>query len=119
MKQKSDTFGKFKTWKTLIENQMDKKIKILRTDNGLEFCNTDFEKLCMDDGILRHKTVPHTPQQNGITERMNRTILDKVRCMMFSSGVRKVLWGEVVMTAVYIINRTPTSALDGRTPYEV
>jgi transposase InsO family protein len=119
LKQKSDTFEKFKNWKTLIENQMDKKIKVLRTDNGLEFCNTEFDQLCRDDGILRHKTVPYTPQQNGVAERMNRTILDKVRCMMISSGVPKVLWGEAVMTAVYIVNRTPSSVLDGKTPEEV
>lgn len=61
MKQKSDTFEKFKNWITLVENQMDKKIEVLRTDNILEFCNSEFDQLCRDDGILMHKTVPYTP----------------------------------------------------------
>lgn len=64
-------------------------MKRLRTDNGLEFCSNDFEEFCKKHGIVRHKTVRHTPQQNGITERMNRTLIEKVRCMLFSSNMSK------------------------------
>lgn len=71
---------------------MSTKIKILRTDNGLKFCNSEFVKFCEQNGILRYKTVPYTPQQNEVIERMNRTLLDKVRCMMVGSGDPKVLW---------------------------
>jgi transposase InsO family protein len=66
-----------------MENQTGRKIKKLRTDNVLEFCNSEFYSLCADHGIARHKTVLGTPQQNGFAERMNHTILERVRCMLF------------------------------------
>lgn len=77
----------------------------------MKFCNLDFDQLCKKDGILRHKTVSYTPQQNGVAKRINMTILDKVRCMVISSGVPKVLWGEAIMTTTYVVNMTPSSAL--------
>lgn len=119
LKSKSDTFGMFKNWKTLIENQTDKNIKVLRTDNGLEFCNFEFDGLCKLSGILRHRTVAHTPQQNGLAERMNRIILEKVRCMLLSSGLPKIFWGKAVKTASYLINRSPSSAIHFKTPEEM
>lgn len=70
-------------------------------------------------GILRHLTVPGTPQQNGLTKRFNRTILDKVRCMLSNAKIPKVFWEETVNTAKYIINRSPSSALDFKTPQEI
>ena len=73
----------------MIENQSGKRIKKLRTDNGLEFLSGEFEAFCKSEGITRHYTVPGTPQQNGVAERMNRTILEKVRCMLSSSGLSK------------------------------
>ena len=60
---------------------------MLRTDNGLEFCSDEFNKYCEQNGIKRHMIVRYTPQQNGTTERMNRTILNKMRCMLVSSGL--------------------------------
>ena len=63
---------------------------MLRTDNGLEFCNEEFEMFCKNQGILRHKTVRNAPQQNGLVERMNRTLLNRVRCMLYSSGLSKL-----------------------------
>ncbi|GJU90611.1 retrovirus-related pol polyprotein from transposon TNT 1-94, partial [Tanacetum coccineum] len=76
---KFEAFGKFKEWKQLVENQTGRTVKKLRTDNGLEFCNREFEQLCIENGIARHLTITGTPQQNGIAERMNRTLMDKVR----------------------------------------
>ena len=61
----------------------------------------------------------NTPQQNGLAERMNRTLLDRVRCMLYSSGLSKHFWGEVVMTACYLVNRTPSSAMNFKTPKEL
>ncbi|KAG8493558.1 hypothetical protein CXB51_011740 [Gossypium anomalum] len=77
LKQKSDVFSAFKSWKIMIEKQTGKQIKYLRTDNGLEFCSDEFNKLCKSEGIMRYLTVRHTPQQNGVAERMNRTIMEK------------------------------------------
>ncbi|KAG8483701.1 hypothetical protein CXB51_023428 [Gossypium anomalum] len=78
LKQKSDVFSAFKSWKIMIEKQTGKQIKYLRTDNGLEFCSDEFNRLCKSEGIVRHLTVRHTPQQNGVAERMNRTIMEKI-----------------------------------------
>jgi transposase InsO family protein len=76
-----------KQWKYLVENQTSRKIKKLRTDNGLDFCNSEFNSLCVDHGIARHKIVLGMPQQNGVVERMNRTILEHVRCMLSNASV--------------------------------
>ena len=116
LKIKDQTLERFKTWKILVENQTDKKVKVLRTDNGLEFCNREFDAYCNSQGILRHKTVRNTPQQNGVAERMNRTLLEKVRCLLFSSGMPKSFWGEALSTASLLINRIPSSVLNFKCP---
>lgn len=119
LKTKDQAFEAFCKWEVLVENQTDRKIKKLRTDNGLEYCSNQFNKMCEEAGIARHKTVRGTPQQNGLAERMNRTILEKVRCMLSSSGLEKQFWGEAVKTACYLINRCPSTALEFRTPQEL
>lgn len=77
MKHKSEAFEKLKHWKVLIENQTGRRIKRLRTNNGLEFCSREFNMFCRDEGISRHHRVRNTPQQNGLAERMNRTLLER------------------------------------------
>ncbi|GJV59920.1 retrovirus-related pol polyprotein from transposon TNT 1-94 [Tanacetum coccineum] len=72
---KHKAFKKFKEWKQLVENQTGRTVKKLRTDNGLEFCNWEFEQLCVESGTTRHLTVVRTPQKNGLAERMNRTLM--------------------------------------------
>ena len=94
------------------------KLKVLRTDNGLEFVSEQFNEFYRKIGIKRHKTVPHTPQQNGLAERMNKTILERVRCMLLSVGLPKTFWGEAANTTAYVINRCPSSALNFKTPME-
>lgn len=118
LRSKDETFGKFKDWKTLVEKQTGNSVKVLRTDRGLEFCNEDFDRFCSDSGILRHRTVRLTPQQNGVAERMNRTILEKVRCLLFTSGLSKPFWGEALNTTVYLINRSPSTAIELKSPKE-
>ena len=90
LKNKSETFLKFKEWKILVETQVGKKWKKLRTDNGLEFLSNDFNSFYQKEGIVTYRTVIYTPQQNGLAECMNRTILERVRCMFSSSGLLKV-----------------------------
>ena len=119
LKSKDQTLEKFKNWKTMIENQIDRKIKTLRTDNGLEFCSRAFDGFCNDHGILRHRTVRNTPQQNGVVERMNRTLLEKVRCLLFTSSLSKSFWGEALSTAAHIVNRNPSTALKLKCPEEL
>ncbi|KAK9073067.1 hypothetical protein SSX86_007389 [Deinandra increscens subsp. villosa] len=89
LKHKSDALEKFKEWVALVENQTERKIKKLRTDNGFEFCGNMFNKFCKSKGIARHLTVPGTPQQNGIVDWMNRTLLNKVRCIPLSLSLPK------------------------------
>jgi len=116
LKNKSESFQKFREWHTLIGNQLGTKLKVLRTDNGFEFVLEQFNEFCRKIGIKRHKTVPHTPQQNGLAERMNRTILEKVRCMLLSAGLPNTFWGEAANIAAYLINRCPSSTLGFKTP---
>lgn len=116
---KDEAFEKFAEWKLLVENQTEKKVKYLRTDNGLEFCNNRFDDLYKKSGIKRHKTCAYTPQQNGVSERMNRTIMDKVRCMLSETGFEKKFWDHAASTAVYLINRSPNSSIEFKIPEEV
>jgi len=119
LKAKSDAFEAFKEWKILVENQMERKIKYLCTDNGLEFCNEEFNDFYKVHGIARHKTVRHTPQQNGVAERMNRTLLEKACCMLSQTKMSKVFWVEAVHTASHIVNRSPASTIDFKNLNEV
>ena len=100
LKSKDEAFQTFKEWKQHVENQTGKHVKCLRTDNGLEFCNKAFDDLWKSSGIKRHKTCAYTPQQNEVAERMNRTIMNKVRSMLAETGFRKQFWAETTLTAV-------------------
>lgn len=80
------------------------RIKIVRSDNGTEYVNNDFMEFFAKHGIKREKTTPYSSQQNGIAERMNRTIVEKVRCMLFDSKLSKQFWVEAVHAAVNVIN---------------
>ena len=114
LKTKSDAFNVFLKWKKMIEIQTEKKIKHLITDNGGKFHNDQFLKLCQDGDIVHHFIVRDTPQQNGVTERMNRTLLEKVRCMLFNVGLGKEFWVEVVTYACHLLNRLSSTAIDDR-----
>lgn len=113
------TFGMFKEWLMATENKVGNKLKHLRTDNGLDFVSEEFNNFCKSKGITRHRTVKHTPQQNGVAERMNRTLLERVRCMLIHAGLPKSFWGEAISTAAYLVNRSPSSAIDFKTPLEM
>ena len=121
LRHKNETFATFKKWKTLVETQTGKKVKKLRTDNGLEFCEGDFNEFCANHGIARHKTIPGKPQQNGVAERLNRTILERARCMLSNAGLwhQRELWVEAASTACYLINRSPHSSLNFKIPEEI
>ncbi|GJS22293.1 retrovirus-related pol polyprotein from transposon TNT 1-94 [Tanacetum coccineum] len=93
--------------------------RFISSDNGLEFCNREFEQLCIESGIARHLTVVGMPQQNGVAERMNRTLMGKVHCLLIQSGLPKTFWAEVTCTAAYLINRSPSIAIEKKTPMEM
>ncbi|EEC72737.1 hypothetical protein OsI_06355 [Oryza sativa Indica Group] len=100
------------------EAECGRKLRVLRTDNGGEFTATEFASYYADEGIQRHYTAPYSPQQNGVVERRNQTVVGMARALVKQRGMPAIFWGEAVVTAVYILNRSPTKALDGRTPYE-
>lgn len=118
LKSKDEVKEAFMKYKSFVENQKDRKIKILRTDNGLEYCGKSFNRELEKAGIKREYTTPHTPQQNGIAERMNRTLVEMARCLISQANLPKVFWAEAIATAAYIRNRCPTKSLENVTPYE-
>ena len=118
IKNKSNVFDTFKKWKALVEIETGKKLKCLRSDNGGEYCSKEFDRYCSEHGIRREKTVPRTPQENGVSERMNRTIMEHARCMSLHAGLPLQFWADAVDTVVYLINRGPSSSLDGGVPEE-
>jgi len=109
LKAKSEVFDKFKEFKNLIENQTNRKIKKLRTDNGTEYTSKDFENACKKAGIVHQLSCPYTPQQNGTAERMNRTLVEKARCLLLDAGLPKSYWAEATNMSAFILNNLPRS----------
>lgn len=119
LRHKNEALKYFKIYKAHVENQTKKTIKVLRSDNGLEFCNKEFDDFLNNAGVIHQKTNPYTPQQNGLCERFNRTIVEKARCLLFDANLGKEFWGEATNTAVYLQNRIVAAALGYKTPYEL
>lgn len=119
LRTKDETFASFSEWKMLVENQVDRKVKCLRTDNSLEFCNHVFNEFCRKNVITRHKTCAYTPQQNGVAKKMNRTIMEKAQCLLNESGLSEDFWSEATAFSVYTINRSPASAIGLKVPEEI
>ena len=118
LKEKGEAFDKFKRFKALVEHETGKSIKTLRTDRGGEFTSSEFKSFCEASGIQRHLTAPYTPQQNGVVERRNRTLLEMTRSILTHMEVPNYLWGEAVRHSTYLINRIATKTLVSSTPYE-
>ena len=112
LKNKSDVFSVFKRWKTEVENQTGLKVKSLKSDNGGENDSQEFKDFCSKHGIRTIKTIPETPEQNGVAERMNRTLNERARCMRIQSGLPKAFWAEAINAAAYLINRGPLVPLN-------
>ncbi|KAJ9560132.1 hypothetical protein OSB04_005292 [Centaurea solstitialis] len=118
IKTKDEAFPMFKRFKAKVEKEGLYKVKTLRTDRGGEFTSQKFSDFCNDEGIHRQLTAPYTPQQNGVVERRNRTILEVTRSLLKAMNVPDILWGEAVRHAVYLLNRVPTKGVINMTPYE-
>ena len=116
--EKSEAFHHFKCFKMLVEKESGLAIKCLRTDREGEFNSAEFNDFCKLNGIKRQLTTAYTPQQNGVAERKNRTMLNLVRSMLSSKGVPKMFWPEAVKWTTYVLNRSPTLAVKGMTPEE-
>ena len=116
IKVKGECLDKFKEFKALVENRCEKKIKMLRSDNGGEFMSNQFREFLKKEGIARQTSTPYTPQQNGVAERANQTIVEMARSMLHAQNLSLDLWAEAVVNAVYTSNRCPTSAVPNMTP---
>jgi hypothetical protein len=118
LKAKNETCSKFQEFKALIENQIGKHVRALRTDNGGEFESHPFDDFCREAGIRRHLTLPYNSQQNGVVERKNKTICEATKAMMCDLDLPTSLWAEATSTAVYIQNISPHAILGENTPEE-
>ncbi|GJT33597.1 zinc finger, CCHC-type containing protein [Tanacetum coccineum] len=115
---KDQAFDTFKEYKSMVEKELRTTLKMLRTDRGGEFTSNEFTQYCKENGIARQLTAPYSPQQNGVVERRNRTIMSTTRCMMKATNMPQNFWAEAVRHAIYILNSVPTKALEDITPYE-
>ncbi|GJT23692.1 putative ribonuclease H-like domain-containing protein [Tanacetum coccineum] len=102
-----------------IENQLDHKVKVIRSDNGTEFKNSIMNQFCEIKGIKREFSVARTPQQNGVAERKNRTLIEAARTMLVDSKLPTTFWAEAVNTACYVLNRVLVIKPHNKTPYEL
>ncbi|KAH9655417.1 Integrase catalytic domain-containing protein [Citrus sinensis] len=119
IKKKSDVFHVFKEYKARVELESSKKIKCLRTDNGGEYTDGEFLAFCKQEGIQRQFTVAYTPQQNGVAERINRTLTERIRAMLRTAGLPNSFSAEAVKIACYIVNRSPSTAIGLKTVIEM
>jgi transposase InsO family protein len=101
----------------LLENQVQAKVRAVKTDRGTEYLNASLRRFFSSKGILHQLSPPHTPEQNGAAERLNRTLMEKARAMLLESGLPTRLWLEAVMTSNYVRNRSPVAGLS-ETPFE-
>ena len=99
-KAKSEAMDTFNKFKELVENEKGCNIKCLQVDHGGELCSKAFQSYCDMNGIRRQHTTTYTPQQNGVAERRNHTVVEMVRCMLQTKGLRNSYWGDVVATIV-------------------
>jgi len=102
---KNELFDKFKVYKTKVENQLERKIKILQSNRGKEYTSLDMSSFCEMYGIIHEVTPPYTPRSNGNAERKNHTLLDMVNAMLVSFGLSKNMWGKTLYSACHILNR--------------
>jgi transposase InsO family protein len=118
LKTKDQVLDVFKHFQAKVERETGKKLKCVRSDNSGEYLGP-FDEYCRSQGIKHQKTVKKTPQQNGVAERMNRTLVERMRCMLSHAKLPRSFWGEAMMTAVDLINLSPSVPLNGEVPEKI
>lgn len=117
LKNKYEVFDKFKEFNEMSKNMFGRKVKFIRSDRGGEYTGKEFNDYMAKEGIQYQRTAPYTPQQNGVAERKNRTLIEMARCMLLESGLDKKFWGEAVSMVNFIQNRLPVKEIL-KTPHE-
>ncbi|KAH9138125.1 hypothetical protein AeRB84_017508 [Aphanomyces euteiches] len=118
LKNKSDALQCFKEFTAYCRTQFDLPVRCLRSDNGGEYFSNLFSEFLLENGIQHDATVPHTPQQNGVSERMNRTLVECARSLLHFCKAPLRFWAEAVSHAMYLQNRTFSASTPGTTPFE-
>jgi transposase InsO family protein len=117
LKNKYEVTDTIKEYAERVEAKWNLKIAKLRSDNGREYLNNNMQEWCKRKEIEMNLTVPYTPQLNGKAERLNHTLMEKIRALIGKSALKKEMWGEAAYTAAYLLNRSLTKTLT-TTPYE-
>lgn len=117
--QKSQATEKLINYILKLENQTGNKVKRIRSDNGGEYHANRLVEFCRQKGIRQEFTMTYTPQENGVSERMNRTLCDKTRTMLAETNLPKHLWCEAIQCAAYQLNRSPSWAINFATPCKI
>jgi transposase InsO family protein len=118
LKQKSEVEIKLKEYIEMVKTMFGRKPKVIRSDRGGEYIGKRVIGMLKSEGIRVQYTAPYTPQQNGVAERKNRTLIEMARCMLLEAGLPYSFWAETVNTANYIQNRSPSRSVD-KTPHEL
>ena len=118
LKHKSEVFKVFIDFDNMICTQLKAQPRIFRTNNGREYVNSDMHQFLTTKGIIHQTSCPNTPQQNGVAEGKNRTLLEMTRAIMLESRVPTYLWPEAVATTNYLTNHLPTKSLNYCTPLD-
>ena len=116
LKSRKEVLPRVQQFLVEIATQYDTKVKVLRTDNALEFTQKAIEDMCATYGMLHQTTCPYTSQQNGVAERKHRHLLDMVCTLLVAMHVPMYLWSDAVLTATFLVNRLPSAALGGVVP---
>lgn len=119
MRHKSEVPKKVIAFVNFVHAQTTHRIKAIRSDNGTEYINRELTNFLERQGIQHQLTVPYTPEHNGASERDNRTIVEAARTMIHSCDMNLSLWAEAMNSAVYVLNRTGTSTVANKTPFEL
>ncbi|WVZ57985.1 hypothetical protein U9M48_008307 [Paspalum notatum var. saurae] len=117
LKTKDEALSYFKIYKAKVENQLERKVKRLRSDRGGEYFSNEFDLFCEEHGIIHERTSPYSPQSNGVAKRKNRTLTEMVNAMLETSGLSNEWWGEAILTACHVLNRVPFKNKE-KTPFE-
>jgi transposase InsO family protein len=116
LKDKSDVFFVFEMFYKMVQTQFNATIKIFCFDNGGEYMSGNLNACFCEQGIIHQTMCVYTPRQNGVAKRKNRHLLEVTRSLMFDTHVPKSYWGDALLTAIYLINRTPSRVLDSKHP---